>query len=375
MWRTGDSKTSAHYRHVGDTMKNRARAIHAWFGEFAQKLNDFPGFAGREQRGGERWYGDMSTFDKVKQRLQGCRPFAWYLRRFKTVYEDAGIIPPDIFMLKEESSGLCIRFMGNAGTSGAGRERVKFGTCDDTNHRFFWHLGNVDRRTGACCSGFRAWNTEQCFQGASGTGICEITGTNMMQQWRLTSDGLLQHTNGRCVGSVKGSHEVKEGPCISLRSGGGGKFSKVATRVPLERELYEKAMAEHPEMFRLLNQQLGLQQKPADATCGGGKGTCVALALVGAPGASEQFRCLDSSGGLVSRREDCAPVIVVKGHVKEAVSGDCLDTWSDSDDETWGFYPACHDGDNQKFVMQGPSRVCSPSTSACFASHPWPLHS
>lgn len=69
-------------------MKNRARAIHAWFGEFAQKLNDFPGFAGREQRGGERWYGDMSTFDKVKQRLQGCRPFAWYLRRFKTVYED-----------------------------------------------------------------------------------------------------------------------------------------------------------------------------------------------------------------------------------------------------------------------------------------------
>lgn len=78
-------------------------------------------------------------------------------------------------------------------------------------------------------------------QGASGTGICEITGTNMMQQWRLTSDGLLQHTNGRCVGSVKGSHEVKEGPCISLRSGGGGKFSKVATRVPLERELYEKA--------------------------------------------------------------------------------------------------------------------------------------
>lgn len=42
---------------------------------------------------------------------------------------------------------------------------------------------------------------------------------------------------------------------------------------------------------------------------------------------------------------------------RQAVSGDCLDTWSDSDDETWGFYPACHDGDNQKFVMQGPSRV------------------
>jgi len=46
----------------------------------------------------------MSTFENVRQRLNGCRPFAWYLKRFKAVYEDAGLIPPEIFMIREDSS-------------------------------------------------------------------------------------------------------------------------------------------------------------------------------------------------------------------------------------------------------------------------------
>ena len=47
---------------------------------------------------------DMSTFENVRKRLNGCRPFAWYLKRFKAVYEDAGLIPPEIFMIREDSS-------------------------------------------------------------------------------------------------------------------------------------------------------------------------------------------------------------------------------------------------------------------------------
>lgn len=41
------------------------------------------------------------------------------------------------------------------------------------------HLGNVDRRTGACCSGFRAWNTEQCFQALAVLGQCRRTCRDM----------------------------------------------------------------------------------------------------------------------------------------------------------------------------------------------------
>ena len=138
----------------------------------------------------------MSTFNNVRKRLNGCRPFAWYLKRFKVVYEDAGLIPPEIFMIREETvtctcmhthsrsacmyvcvhvcmyvcmhacivyihiyihaywhmytymhidtqssahapkedqSGLCLRFMGGAGTSGSGSEGVRPGGGSHTN--------------------------------------------------------------------------------------------------------------------------------------------------------------------------------------------------------------------------------------------------
>merc|ERR1712216_1076123 len=112
MWRAGDPRTGARYRHVGDTMKNRARALYAWLGDFTAKLQHYPAFAAQSQRAGgvTAWMGDMGSYQKVKERLQGCRPFAWYLRRFKAVYEDAGIIPKEIFMIKELRSGKCLRF-------------------------------------------------------------------------------------------------------------------------------------------------------------------------------------------------------------------------------------------------------------------------
>ena len=58
MWRTHSAKTSAHYKRVGDTMFNRARAIHAWLQEFSDKLYDYPSFANRKKNGGEIWIGD-----------------------------------------------------------------------------------------------------------------------------------------------------------------------------------------------------------------------------------------------------------------------------------------------------------------------------
>merc|ERR1711979_104968 len=110
-------------------------------------------FAGRKAQEGEHWFGDMSSFKKVKDRLSGCHPFAWYLRRFKVVYEDAGLIPPSIFMIKEEQSGKCFFYQGQAGTSGFGKEGVVLADCDPGNHRFFWHLGNRRVKDGKCCSG------------------------------------------------------------------------------------------------------------------------------------------------------------------------------------------------------------------------------
>lgn len=379
MWRTGNAKTNARYRHVGDTIYNRARAIYAWSGEFAAKMNDFDVFAQRMKSGGPNWYGNMSHFQKVKDRLQGCRPFAWYLRRFKVIYEDAGIIPSEIFMIREERSGKCLHFQGHAGTSGSGAEGVKLEPCDEQSHRFFWHLGNRHPRTKRCCSGLRAWNTEQCFAGDQPggkgiTGICDVAGDNTAQHWKL-QDGTLRSPGDVCLGtSASNPDALEKAPCLSFRSAGGGRFTKQAVRIPLEMELYQRAQREHPEVFRKLNEQFkaedALQGVPTP--CRGKDTKCVALVF-----ADAKATCLGEDGHRTSEDKECAVLQLVEHDhtivVKRADTGRCLDNWSDQDTETWGFY-SCHGGGNQKFVRKGSSQEICASEQAreCFEIEPWP---
>lgn len=363
MWRTGNMKTRARYRHVGDTIKNRARAVHAWFGEFAVKLDEFPAFANRKHRSGPHWYGDMSTFEKVKQRLQGCRPFAWYLRRFKAVYEDGGIIPEEIFMIKEKATGRCIRFMGSAGTSSTGHEAVRFENCDESDDRFYWHLGNLDTRTRRCCSGLRAWNTEQCFSG-DGTGICEISGNNFLQHWKLSSDGRLKRGD-TCFGSGSNGNAIRQMSCSHFVSGL-GEFTKEAAKAPVETRLYKKAQQDHPESFKLLNEQLKTLDGSSGAPPACRKKKC--LKLIYSDG---RDLCISESGELVRQDDGCAAMIQdFKGGLINADNGQCLDSWSDSDATTFGFY-GCHGGFNQQFYEEKAGLCTRSRPQGCFITKPW----
>lgn len=358
MWRTGSAKTSARYKHVGDTIYNRARAINAWLEEFSAKLDDYPNFAHRKSSGGANWFGDMSTFNNVKKRLNGCRPFAWYLKRFKVVYEDAGLIPPEIFMIREEQSGLCLRYMGGAGTSGSGSEGVRLENCDQNNHRFFWHLGNRNKKTKKCCSGLRAWNTDQCLQGGQSggrgiTGICELSGTNPSQAWSLTSDGLLKKGSS-CLGPANTQTPgLKEAPCVSFRNKGGSRFSKMSSQIPLETKLYRKAQQEHPEVFARLNAELNVDA-PSDMPkrCLEPGRSCIKLYWKGST------QCLDAEAQWVESQEDCGYYIYENQGLKQAETMACLDTWSDEDVNTWGLYE-CHGGNNQKFVQSDGQVFCA----------------
>ncbi|CAK9020281.1 Putative polypeptide N-acetylgalactosaminyltransferase 11 (pp-GaNTase 11) (Protein-UDP acetylgalactosaminyltransferase 11) (UDP-GalNAc:polypeptide N-acetylgalactosaminyltransferase 11) [Durusdinium trenchii] len=352
MWRTHSKKTAARYKHVGDTIFNRARAIHAWLQEFSDKLDDYPAFANRKAHGGPNWYGDMTTFENVRKRLNGCRPFAWYLKRFKAVYEDAGLIPPEIFMIREEQSGLCLRFLGPAGTSGQGTEGVQLEQCDESNHRFFWHVGNRDRKSKKCCSGLRAWNTDQCLQGGQGggravTSICELSGAHSAQTWSLTSDGQLKRGSS-CLGPDNQQQPgIKEAPCVSFRSKGGARFSKVSATMPIETQLYRKAQRDHPEVFARLNAESAASpESPLPARCKERGRSCWKLFWSGGT------QCLDSDAQFVDAQGDCAFFIYENSQLKQAESMACLDTWSDEDINTWGLYE-CHSGDNQKFT-EGP---------------------
>lgn len=260
MWRDGTAKTNARYKHVGDTSRNRARAVYGWYGDFSEKLLDYPSFKSRlsYSRGDFAWYGDLSNFQEVKNRLGGCRPFAWFLKRFRKVYEDGGILPSEIFMIREEQSGKCLHFQGRAGTSGTGKEGVDLQPCNDGDDRFFWHLGNLNLNTGDCCSGLRAWNTDQCFQGGQGgvkgiTYICAVSGRDHTQDWVLQDDGMLRRANGNtCMGQGDDPGSLVMKSCSSFRKTGGGKWTKQSAQEPLETKLYKKALQDNPKIFQAL---------------------------------------------------------------------------------------------------------------------------
>jgi len=317
----------------------------------------------------------MSSYQKVKDRLQGCRPFAWYLRRFKAVYEDAGIIPAEIFMIRERGSGKCLHFQGGAGTSGAGTEGVVLDECDTTDHSFFWHLGNRNKKTGKCCGGLRAWNTDQCFEGTHGsaigkaiTAICELSGSSNAQKWSLLDDGRIKQ-HGTCLGVRDGELFVE--PCSSWQSG--HIFEKAAATEPLETRLYRKAQADHPEVFAKLNQDLRAAEeshKRGPEACHE-KGKCKVLVMAD----DALDTCIDGDGEIVKLQEGCAPLLLVGNSVQlaEGEGNQCLDTWSDQDPLTWGFY-GCHGGTNQQFTHDSSRSICSAQvTSQCFVARDWQL--
>mmetsp|Transcript_86593 Transcript_86593/g.269131 ORF Transcript_86593/g.269131 Transcript_86593/m.269131 type:complete len:384 (-) Transcript_86593:55-1206(-) len=349
MWRTGDSRTSARYRHVGDATVNRARAIYAWYGEFAEKLTHYPTFSHRGGWGGQPWYGDLSNILEFRDRLK-CRPFSWFLRRFKSIYEDAGLIPEQIFKLREDTSGLCLKYTGWAGTSGNGFGSAKLVDCSDNNHRLFWHLGNKNRRSGKCCSGLRAWNTDQCLthveSGQFKTGVCDVSGRNSGQSWAVTASSREFRQRDSCAGVDSGGRLVGK-PCMALRA---SKWSKASTEVPLEMQLYLKARREHPEVFARLDRELASEASASKPlVCGRVTGGCFTLHH---QGDSQPGPCLDDDISFTEDQNACALFYSQNQVLMSATEGTCLDKMNDASADTWGLY-GCHGGDNQQFRKSG----------------------
>merc|ERR1712012_821411 len=131
-----------------------------------------------------------------------------------------------------------------------GSEGAKLEACDEQNDRFFWHLGNMDRRTSKCCSGLRAWNTDQCLRGGQGGGkaittICSVAGLDSSQEWSIADNGQLQR-GSLCLGLGDTPDTLVEGACLGWRNKGGTQWKKIAAKEPLETRLYKKALQEHP---------------------------------------------------------------------------------------------------------------------------------
>uniref|UniRef100_A0A7S0AL75 Polypeptide N-acetylgalactosaminyltransferase n=1 Tax=Pyrodinium bahamense TaxID=73915 RepID=A0A7S0AL75_9DINO len=254
MWRVpNDPRTAAKYRvKAGAAITNRMRAAVAWFGEFSEKLASFPALtSGHQATDGMPWYGDIGNILEVRERLQ-CRSFAWFMHRFKHVYEDGGLIPSETFGIRTASSGMCLTYVGQAGTSPNGYGKAVLEPCKAGNDRQRWHGANRDtsRPGRPCCSGLRAWNTDQCIVGgtqgtAVKTFICEISGRRQDQAWQFTSDGRLQlgvsrlFMRGQCLEPDAHSNiEVTACPAV----GRPASWVKDNPEEPAESLLYRKAM-------------------------------------------------------------------------------------------------------------------------------------
>jgi len=266
MWRVEhDPRTQPHYPvDVRDTLTNRVRAALGWFDSFAQKLNHYP-----EMRYFAQGRQDMSAFEAVRERL-GCRPFAWFLWRFRDIYEDAGLLPNETFRIRHRKTDLCLTYLGPAGTHPQGSDRVELRPCGEEVPRQQhgwpnrppdpqrWHKANQDPALGSrCCNGLRVWSTDQClgFSGGGTTSVCDIAGVANVaaisgaERWPNLAPGQLVLARG-CLDVVKKKLVLVQCKTAEqVKTTAKPTWQEEDPSKPLETQLYERAKEDHPDIF------------------------------------------------------------------------------------------------------------------------------
>ena len=103
MWRVdSDPRTLSHY-HLRHRTDNLARVAAIWFGEFKDKFRD----------GKLDSRLDVSIAARKLQDLQ-CKPFAFFLHRFRKLYIAGGVLPESVFRLRLKGTEKCVSKAGSA---------------------------------------------------------------------------------------------------------------------------------------------------------------------------------------------------------------------------------------------------------------------
>jgi glycosyltransferase involved in cell wall biosynthesis len=194
MWRTHDKpETRARYTvPPGSVIINRYRGASVWMGDWRDKLETYPEFSRYKTA-----RPDVTSIQTVKDRLQ-CKDFSYFIDKFYKVYHWAGLLPKEVFHLRDANSGLCLQ----RSYSGS----VILTQCSDSDAGQKWHRSNRDGNT--CCSGYRNWNTDQCISsgwigGKASTHVCNVGGISHDQYIQLnpkTKQLELTKRRGACLG-------------------------------------------------------------------------------------------------------------------------------------------------------------------------------
>ncbi|CAJ1415620.1 unnamed protein product [Effrenium voratum] len=127
-----------------DMIFNQARIIEAWFGPWASEAQKDPRFA--DYLLGARTVGDLSEIRSLQENLQ-CAGLEQFLDTFRVPLEILGLLPGEVYFLREESTGLCLQEWS--------KDDWVLSKCDDTARgQLFTGKNELEGDgDGRCCSG------------------------------------------------------------------------------------------------------------------------------------------------------------------------------------------------------------------------------
>eukprot|EP00434_Breviolum_minutum_P002238 symbB.v1.2.001971.t1/scaffold78.1/size345887/8 len=134
----------------GDMLFNQARVIEAWFGPWAHEALKNPRFSDRPNATGAS--GDLSEIRAVQENLK-CAGLEQFLDTYQLPMEVLGLLPREVYSLREESTGLCLQEWS--------KDEWSLGKCDDSAKGQLFTDKNelIEDSKVACCSGIGPFKT------------------------------------------------------------------------------------------------------------------------------------------------------------------------------------------------------------------------
>jgi len=114
---------------------NKVRTVETWFDEYKQHYYAADPVAARFVP----YMGDVSSRRELQRHLH-CKPFSWYVDKFKEVFRSKNMLTREMFLIRDTASGHCLK-----GTSVGGSERVTEVDCNTKDRSLRWVSANSGR--------------------------------------------------------------------------------------------------------------------------------------------------------------------------------------------------------------------------------------
>merc|ERR1711953_107700 len=108
--------------------------------------------------------GDISSRLELQKTLK-CKPFEWYVEKFKTVFAEKHMLPEDVFLIRDTKTGLCLHT-----TTDHGVQEFECNLDFRANREQQWSLA-------AEGSAIRNVGTNECFD--ANAGVTDKEGSNV----------------------------------------------------------------------------------------------------------------------------------------------------------------------------------------------------